>query len=63
MGLEVIYTEYYHTHENDQFRRIAKGLIQFFEDKSWDGLLIANPENDDFSRFRADAHFFIIELL
>ena len=58
MGLEVIYTEFYHTHENDQFRRIANGLIQFFEDQSWDGILIANPENDDFSWFRADAILF-----
>lgn len=58
MALEVLFTDFYHTHENDQFRRIAKGLVQFFEDKSWDGLLIANPENDNFSRFRADAILF-----
>jgi hypothetical protein len=55
MGLEIIHNRAPHTHENVQFRRIAIGLKTLFEQQSWDGLLIGNPESEDFTRFRADA--------
>lgn len=55
MALEIRHNRAEHAHENFQFRRIAQGLGAFFEDKGWDGLLIGNPESEDFSRFRADA--------
>tara|TARA_B110000037_G_scaffold46517_1_gene57024 strand:+ start:185 stop:3154 length:2970 start_codon:yes stop_codon:yes gene_type:complete len=55
MGLKIRHNRAEHAHENVQFRRIATGLSQFFEQKGWDGLLIGNPESEDFSRFRADA--------
>lgn len=55
MPLEIRHNRAEHAHENFQFRRIAQGLDAFFEQKGWDGLLIGNPESEDFSRFRADA--------
>ena len=55
MGLEILHTRADHTHENEQFRRIVKGLKVLFEKMKWDGLFIGNPFNYDFSRFRADA--------
>jgi hypothetical protein len=55
MGLEVRHIRAEHTHENLQFRRVAKRLIAFFAEQNWDGLLIGNPDAEDFSRFRADA--------
>ncbi|TQO36591.1 hypothetical protein GQ41_1169 [Arenibacter algicola] len=55
MALEIRHNRAEHAHENFQFRRIAQGLDAFFEQKGWDGLLIGNPESEDFSRFRADA--------
>jgi hypothetical protein len=55
MPLEIRHNRAEHGHENVQFRRIATGLNLFFEKKGWDGLLIGNPESEDFSRFRADA--------
>ena len=55
MGLQIFHNRAENTHENEQFRRIAKDLILFFDKMQWDGLLIGNPENPNFSRFRADA--------
>ena len=55
MGLEVLFNKTENLHENVQFNRIVKRLIPFFEEQGWDGLLIGNPSNDDYPRFRADA--------
>lgn len=55
MALEIRHKRAEHTHENQQFRRVAIGLKTLFQERDWDGLLIGNPEAEDFSRFRADA--------
>lgn len=55
MGLEIRHNRAKNFHENTQFRRIAIGLNKLFIQKGWDGLLIGNPESEDYSRFRADA--------
>jgi len=55
MSLEVRHNRAEHTHENEQFRRVASNLRALFEQYSWNGLLIGNPFHDDFGRFRADA--------
>lgn len=55
MALEVSHNRALHTHENEQFRRIAKNLLVLFEEMKWDGVLIGNPFNPEFSRFKADA--------
>ena len=44
-----------HTHENEQFRRIAISLKVLFEQQKWSGLLIGNPFNENYPRFRPDA--------
>lgn len=54
MGLEIKHNRAEHTHENEQFRRIAKTLKLLFEKQKWDGLLIGNPYNENYSRFRPD---------
>lgn len=43
------------THENTQFRRVAKMLKSIFENRKLNGILIGNPYNELFARFRADA--------
>lgn len=55
MSLEILHNRAEHTHENEQFRRCALGLQTVFSQRNWDGLLIGNPFNDNFHRFRADA--------
>ena len=55
MSLEVRHNRAEHTHENEQFRRVASNLRALFEQNSWNGLLIGNPFNESFDRFRADA--------
>lgn len=55
MPLEVRHNRAEHTHENEQFRRVASNLRALFEQNSWNGLLIGNPFNEDYDRFRADA--------
>lgn len=55
MPLEIRRNRAENTHENFQFRRIAEELVKTFERFGWDGLLIGNPESENFSRFRADA--------
>lgn len=58
MTLEVRFNKAKHTHENKQFRRIAKVLVQLFEKEGWDGLLMGNVENEEFERYRADGFLF-----
>jgi len=55
MPLEVRHNRAEHTHENVQFRRVASNLRALFEQNLWNGLLIGNPFNENYSRFRADA--------
>jgi hypothetical protein len=55
MGLEVLFNKTKNLHENVQFNRVIKRLIPFFDEQGWDGLLIGNPSNEDYPRFRADA--------
>ena len=55
MSLEILHNRAEHTHENEQFRRCALELQTIFSQRNWDGLLIGNPFNDNFHRFRADA--------
>lgn len=55
MALKVKHNRANHTHENEQFRRVASSLKILFKQKGWSGLLIGNPFNEIYSRFRADA--------
>ena len=55
MSLEILHNRAEHTHENEQFRRCVLELQTIFSQRNWDGLLIGNPFNDNFHRFRADA--------
>lgn len=55
MGLQILHNRAQHTHENEQFRRIASSLKMLFKQQNWTGLLIGNPFNETYSRFRADA--------
>lgn len=55
MGLEVLFNKTENLHENVQFDRVALHLVPFFKEQNWDGLLIGNPFNEDYPRFRADA--------
>lgn len=43
------------SHENFQFRRIAKKLINYFEEQHLNGKLIYNPIIKNYPRFRPDA--------
>ncbi|MGL6022942.1 MAG: hypothetical protein ACRC0A_07570 [Chitinophagaceae bacterium] len=55
MSLEVLNNKTGHTHENEQFRRVVE-IIQSTCDKlGYSGLLIGNPFNESYSRFRSDA--------
>ncbi|MCX7954433.1 MAG: NERD domain-containing protein [Bacteroidales bacterium] len=55
MALIVKHNRANHTHENEQFRRVASLLKTLFEQRNWNGLLIGNPYNENYPRFRADA--------
>ena len=55
MALKVKHNRANHTHENEQFRRIASSLKILFKQRNWEGLLIGNPFNELYPRFRADA--------
>ncbi len=55
MSLEILHNRAEHTHENEQFRRVAIELRSVFIQKNWEGILIGNPYNDNYYRFRADA--------
>lgn len=54
MSLIVKHNRAEHTHENEQFRRVAISLKRLFEQQKWSGILIGNPFNDNYSRFRPD---------
>jgi len=54
MGLTVKHNKANHTHENLQFRRVASALKILFDEQNWNGILIGNPYNDNYSKFRAD---------
>jgi hypothetical protein len=53
--LEVLNNRTEHTHENEQFRRVVEIIEKTFDKLDYDGLLIGNPFNESYSRFRADA--------
>jgi len=55
MSLEILHNRAEHTHENEQFRRVAIELRSVFIQKNWEGILIGNPFNENYYRFRADA--------
>lgn len=57
MALEVLHQQAA-THENEQFRRVVKIMHTVFEKYGYEGILVGNPFNDDYRRFRADAILF-----
>lgn len=58
MSLEILNNRTEHTHENEQFRRVVDIIESVFDKLGYDGLLIGNPFNETYSRFRADAILF-----
>ncbi|MBQ7869169.1 MAG: hypothetical protein IJ355_02390 [Prevotella sp.] len=54
MALEVLHQQAA-THENEQFRRVVKIIDTVFRKHNYDGILIGNPYNENYRRFRADA--------
>lgn len=54
MALEVLHNQA-NTHENEQFRRVVRIMDSVFDRLGYSGLLIGNPSNNLYSRFRADA--------
>ncbi|KXZ65818.1 NERD domain-containing protein [Acinetobacter venetianus] len=44
-----------HTHENEQFRRVTEIIEISFNKYGYNGILIGNPFNETYYRFRADA--------
>ena len=58
MSLEILNNRTNHTHENEQFRRTVDIIESVFDKLGYDGLLIGNPFNETYSRFRADAILF-----
>lgn len=57
MALEVLHQQAA-THENEQFRRVVKIIDSVFKKHNYDGILIGNPFNENYRRFRADAILF-----
>jgi len=53
--LEILNNRTGHTHENEQFRRVVNIIEATFDKFGYNGLLIGNPFNESYSRFRADA--------
>ncbi|WP_374166478.1 NERD domain-containing protein [Arcticibacter sp. MXS-1] len=53
--LEILNNRTVHTHENEQFRRVVNIIEATFDKFGYNGLLIGNPFNESYSRFRADA--------
>jgi hypothetical protein len=53
--LEILNNRTVHTHENEQFRRVVNIIEATFNKFGYNGLLIGNPFNESYSRFRADA--------
>lgn len=58
MSLEVLNNRTEHTHENEQFRRVVESIELCFKNLGYDGILIGNPFNESYYRFRADAILF-----
>jgi hypothetical protein len=58
MSLDILNNRTEHTHENEQFRRVVDIIESVFDKLGYDGLLIGNPFNETYSRFRADAILF-----
>lgn len=46
------------THENEQFRRVVKIMDAVFKKHKFSGILVGNPFNENYRRFRADAVLF-----
>ena len=57
MALEVLHQQAA-THENEQFRRVVKIVDAVFKKHGYDGILVGNPFNENYRRFRADAILF-----
>lgn len=57
MALEVLHHQA-KTHENEQFRRVVKIMDAVFIKHGFDGILVGNPFNENYQRFRADAILF-----
>lgn len=55
MNLEILNNRTENTHENEQFRRIVGIIESAFAKNNFTGILIGNPYNEYFSRFRTDA--------
>ncbi len=53
--LEILNNRTENTHENEQFRRVVEIIETVFDKLGYIGLLIGNPFNESYSRFRADA--------
>lgn len=53
--LEILNNRTENTHENEQFRRVVSIIEATFDKFGYNGLLIGNPFNESYSRFRADA--------
>ena len=57
MALEVLHQQA-ETHENEQFRRVVKIMDAVFKQHKFNGILVGNPFNENYRRFRADAILF-----
>ena len=57
MALEVLHQQAA-THENEQFRRVVKIMDAVFKKHGYNGILVGNPFNENYRRFRADAILF-----
>lgn len=57
MALEVLHQQA-KTHENEQFRRVVRIMDAVFKKHKFSGILIGNPFNENYRRFRADAILF-----
>ena len=55
MSLEILNNRTNNTHENEQFRRVVEIIEIAFNKLGYNGVLIGNPFNESYSRFRADA--------
>lgn len=55
MSLEILNNRTNNTHENEQFRRVVEIIEIAFNQLGYNGILIGNPFNESYSRFRADA--------
>jgi hypothetical protein len=53
--LEILNNRTENTHENEQFRRVVNIIEAAFDKLGYNGILIGNPYNESYYRFRADA--------